>query len=136
MDIRNTVRAKRRRLTALWGVWQARSLLDAEHSIPSNYKATIDLHCLRRSAENFLHQIYLVTAIEEDIEIDTWHANLDVDEEDLWITTPFWNLDTFFANGSMLPSGVIERHDSDTKLIVTAWHGQSKTQARRFELWR
>jgi len=99
----------------------------------ATFIATIDLHALRFSAENGLHTVFIANRDDQEVEIDHWSADLDINEQNQVETFPFWNLDRFFEQNGERPVQPVIQLDNQT-LILTAWLGLDHLTPRQFRL--
>src|SRR5262245_22874315 len=118
-----SVRLRRLPLYSLGGTYRAVPLTHPEgFDRNATFVSTIELHPLRFSADTGLHMIYVSNTNDEEIEIDHWSANLDINKQNQMVTFPFWSLERLFENNGERPIEAVGRLDNQT-LIVTLWHG-------------
>jgi hypothetical protein len=70
---------------------------------------------------------------DEEVEIDHWNANLDINKQNQMVTFPFWSLERLFENNCERPIEPVNRLDNQN-LVVTLWHGFDHVTARQFKL--
>lgn len=128
----------RRRLPlySLWGDWEGVALTTPEgYQQNAKFIATIELHALRLSASHGLHTVYISNIDEEEVDVDSWSADLDIDEQGQMVTSPFWDIELLFEHKGQYPLEIVARSDEDT-LILTVWHAWDKITPRQFRLLR
>jgi hypothetical protein len=59
-----------------------------------------------------------------------------VTEDGNWVTSPTWDVETFFANGAVLPVFAVEHSADHATIGVTVWRTLAPLSAQRFELRR
>jgi hypothetical protein len=129
-----SVRLRRLPLYALGGTYRAVPLTYPEgFDRNATFVSTIELHPLRFSADTGLHMIYVSNTNDEEVEIDHWNANLDINKQNQMVTFPFWSLERLFENNGEHPIEAVGRLDNQT-LIVTLWHGFDRVTTRQFTL--
>lgn len=104
-----------------------------EFNATAEFVARIELHPLRYSADLGLHTVHISNTDPEEVEVDHWSGDLDVDEQGQMISYPFWNIDRFFERDGQLPIEAVIQSD-DRGLLLTAWHGWDRVAARQFKL--
>lgn len=128
------VRRRRLPLHFLRGTYAAVALTHPKgFDRKATFLAIVDLHALRFSAENGLHSVYVANRDEEEVEVDHWSADLDINEQNQMKTFPFWDLDRFFEQNCRRPVKPVIQVDPQT-LILTAWFGWDRLTPRQFRL--
>ena len=82
---------------------------DFDVSRTAHYTATIEPHALRFSASVGLHSVFVANCDAEEIEVDSWSADLDIDQSAQFLTVLFWNLERLFEHGGHRPVEPVTR---------------------------
>lgn len=128
------LRRRRLPLYCLCGTWTAVALTTpAEFDPTAQFVATIELHPLRFSANLGLHTVGVVNTDPQEVEVDLWSADLDIDEQGQMISYPFWNLDQLVEFDGQRPSEAVVQQ-ADGALMLTVWHGWDHMTPRQFKL--
>lgn len=124
-------------LRLLEGDWDAVPLPERKPSSKrraATYQAEIESHFLRHSANLGLHRVFVCNTDDEEVEVDSWSADLDVDGSGQLFTAPNWSFEMCFEHKGR-PIRPAEWVDGST-LIVTVWHTHLRTRKRQFKLMR
>ena len=121
----------------LEGDWDAVPLPEHKPSSKrraATYQASIELHFLRHSASLGLHRVFICNTNDEEVERDSWSADIDVDGSGQLLTAPNWSVEMCFEHKGR-PVLAAEWVDGST-LIVTVWHTHLRARKRQFKLIR
>jgi hypothetical protein len=128
------IRRRRLPLHFLRGTYAAVALTHPEgFDREAAFVATIDLHALRFSAGNGLHSVFIANRDDQELEIDHWSADLDINEQNQMVTFPFWGLERFFEQAGQRPVEPVTRLDNQS-VMLTVWFGLDHLTPRQFRL--
>ncbi len=128
------IRRRRLPLHSLRGTYAVVALTHPEGFDPdARFMATVELHALRFSDDTGLHTVHIANTDDQEVEVDHWSADLDINEQNEMVSFPFWSLERFFEHDGQRSVETVTQ-PGDGTLVLTAWFGPDRITPRQFQL--